>query len=158
MVNLVDWLVNLDDSGLVTFIISVVSIIISGSAMITSWKTQKRLIEIEEAREKDRLKDMRKADLMARLVKDGRDLLIIENRGPAEAREISILLNGRPLSEFPAFLLKQSEIHRIGAYSSFHYRMVFCAGLKPIEYAPEITITWIDDSGEPGAYQTTLTL
>jgi len=97
---------------------------------------------------------MRKADLMARLVKNGRDLLIIENKGPAEAREISILLNDRSLSEFPAFVRDQSEIHRVGPYSSFHYLMAFHAG---VDLSPEITITWKDGSGVPGIYQTILT-
>lgn len=154
MINLADWFSNPGNSAFAAFIISLVSIIIAAGAMFTSWRTQKRQVEIEEAREKDRLKEMRKADLMARLVKDGRDLLIIENKGAAEAREISILLNDRSLSEFPAFVCDQSEIHRVGPYSSFHYLMAFYAG---VDLTPEITVKWIDNSGEPGIYQTTLT-
>jgi hypothetical protein len=154
MMNLADWFSIPGNSAFAAFIISLVSIFIAAGAMFTSWRTQKRQVEIEEAREKDRLKERHKADLVARLVRDGRDLLIIENKGPAEAREISILLNGRSLSEFPAFVGGQSEIHRVGAYSSFHYLMAFYAG---VELTPEITINWIDDSGEPGIYQTTLT-
>jgi hypothetical protein len=157
MMSLANWFGNSGNSALTAFIISLVSILIAIAAMFTSWKTQKRIVEIEEAREKDRLRDMRKADLMARLVRNGRDRLIIENKGPAEAREISIMLNGRPLSEFPVFVGSQQEIHKVGPYSSFHYLMAFCIGLDPMVYTPEITINWTDDSGEPGAYQTTLT-
>ena len=152
--NLADWFSIPGNSAFAAFIISLVSIFIAAGAMLTSWRTQKRPIEIEEAREKDRLKEMHKADLTARLLKDGRDLLIIENKGPAEAREISILLNGRSLLEFPAFVRYQSEIHRVGSYSSFHYLMAFDPGA---DLSPEITINWVDDSGEPGIYQTTLT-
>ena len=154
MINLADWFSNPGNSAFTAFVISLVSIFIAAGAMFTSWRTQKRLVEIEEAREKDRLNDMRKADLMARLVKNGRDLLIIENKGPAEAREISILLNDRSLSEFPAFVRDQSEIHRVGPYSSFHYLMAFHVG---VDLSPEITITWKDGSGVPGIYQTILT-
>jgi hypothetical protein len=63
--------------------LSVFSIAIAGIAIYTSWKTQKRQVEIEEIREKDRQKEMRKADLIARLANDGgRRLLVIENKGP----------------------------------------------------------------------------
>ena len=154
MMNLADWFSIPGNSAFASFILSLVSIFIAAGAMFTSWRTQKRQVEIEEAREKYRLKEMHKADLVARLVKDGRDLLIIENKGPAEAREISILLNGRSLSEFQAFVGGQSEIHRVVAYSLFHYLMAFYTG---VDLTPEITINWIDDSGEPGIYQTTLT-
>lgn len=157
MIILADWFGNPGNSAFAAFIISLLSIFIAAGAMFTSWRTQKRQVEIEEAREKDRLKEMRKADLMARLAKDGRDLLIIENKGSAEAREISIKLNGRSLSEFPVFMRNQPEIRRVGPYSSFHYQMAFCGGLEQMVYTPEITINWTDDSGEPGAYQTTLT-
>lgn len=155
--NVADWFSLPGNSEFAVFILSLVSLCIAIAAMLTSWRTQKRIVEIEEAREKDRLKDMRKADLMARLVTDGQDQLIIENKGPAEAREISIQLNGRSLSEFPAFVGDQPEIHRVGPYSSFHYMMAFSCGLDPAVYAPEITINWTDNSGESGTYQTTLT-
>lgn len=157
MMNVTDWFGLPGNSEFAASILSLVSIFIAIAAMLTSWKTQKRIVEIEEAREKDRLKDLRKADLMARLVTNGGDRLIIENKGSAEAREISIQLNGHPLSEFPAFVGNQSEIHRVGPNSSFRYQMAFCMGLDSMVYTPEITINWTDDSGEPGAYQTTLT-
>jgi hypothetical protein len=154
MISSVDWFSNPGNAAFAAFFISLISVFVAAAAMYTSWKTQKRQVEIEEIREKDRQNEMRKADLVARLVKDGRDLLIIENKGPAEAREISIHLNDRPISEFPAFVRDQSEIHRVGPYSSFHYLMAFYSG---VDLTPEITINWIDDSEEPGIYQTTLT-
>jgi len=157
MMNFADWFGNPGNSEFFASILSLVSLFIAIAAMIISWRTQKRIVEIEEARERDRLKDMRKADLIARFVKDVADRLIIENKGPGEAREISIQLNGRPLSEFPAFVGNQPEIHSVGPYSSFHYLMAFCIGLESMVYAPEITINWTDDSGEPGVYHTTLT-
>jgi hypothetical protein len=157
MMNVTDWFGLPGNSEFAASILSLVSLCIAIAAMLTSWKTQKRIVEIEEAREKDRLKDLRKADLIARLVTNGGDRLIIENKGSAEAREISIQLNGRPLLEFPAFVGNQPEIHKVGPNSSFHYLMAFYAGLDLINYTPEISINWTDDSGEPGAYQTTLT-
>jgi hypothetical protein len=155
MTNFIDWLGNPGNASFATSVLSLISIVVASIAMYTSWRTQKRLVEIEEVRERDRQKEMRKADLAARLKDDdSRDLLVIENKGPAEAREIVILLNGKPLSEYEGFVGDQKEIRKVGPYSSFHYLMVLCCGM---ELSFEITITWKDDSGEPGLYQTTLT-
>lgn len=155
MTNFIDWLGSPGNASFAASILSLISIAVASIAIYTSWRTQKQLVEIEEVRERDRQKEMRKADLVSRLKDgDGRDLLVIENKGPAEAREIVILLNGKPLSEYEGFVGDQKEIRKIGPYSSFHYRLALCYGM---ELSFEITITWIDDSGEPGFYKTTLT-
>jgi hypothetical protein len=97
---------------------------------------------------------MHKADLVAQSERsDKTAFLVITNRGPAEAQEISVLINGKPLKEFRAFVDDQ-EIRRVGPYSSFHYRMVFTSNM---DMSFEVTINWSDDSGEQGIYQTTLT-
>ena len=155
MISSIDWFNNSGNAAFAAFFISLISVFVAATAMYTSWKTQKRQVEIEEIREKDRQKEMRKADLVARLVDDdGRRLLVIENKGPAEAREIVILLNDRTLSEYQGFVRQQPEIRRVGPYSSFHYLMVLTMGM---DLSFEITITWTDDSGENGRYSTTLT-
>jgi hypothetical protein len=155
MISTVDWFSNPGNAAFTAFIISLISVFVAAAAMYTSWKTQKRQVEIEEIREKDRQKEMRKADLVARLVNDdNRELLVIENKGPAEAREIVVLLNSRQLSEYQGFIRRQPEIRRVGPYSSFHYLMVLTMGM---DLSFEITIKWVDDSDEPGLYQTTLT-
>ena len=146
---LIDWFSNPGN------LIAVISLIMSAIAIYTAWITQKRQVEIEEIREKDRQKDMRKANLVARLKNDdGRRLLVIENKGPSEARDITILLNGRPLSEYQGFVQQKEEIRSVGAFSSFHYLMVLVMGM---DLSFEIAITWVDDSEETGHYNTTLT-
>ena len=155
MISLVNWFTNNGNAAFAAFFISSISVFVAAAAMFTSWKTQKRQVEIEEIREKDRQKEMRKANLVARLVDDdGRDLLVIENKGPAEAREIVVSLNDKPLSEYEGFVGGQHEIHKVGPYSSFHYLMVLTMGM---DISFKIAIAWTDDSGETGIYQTTLT-
>jgi hypothetical protein len=155
MVPYVDWFSNPGNAAFAAFFISLISAFVAAGAMYTSWKTQKRQVEIEEIRERDRQQEMRKADLVARLVHNGeRTLLVIENKGPAEAREILVLLNGRMLSEYQGFVRRQPEIRRVGPYSSFHYLMVLTMGM---DLSFEINITWVDDSGEDGRYSTILT-
>ncbi len=155
MISLYDWFNNPGNAAFAACFISLISVFVAVAAMYTSWKTQKRQVEIEEIREKDRQKEMHKADLVALLIDDnGRDLLVIDNKGPAEAREIVILLNGKPLSEYQGFVRNQPEIRAVGPYSSFHYLMALTMGM---DLSFEITITWVDDSKEVGRYLTTLT-
>lgn len=155
MISSANWFSSPGNAAFAAFFISMISVLIAAAAMYTSWKTQKRQVEIEEIRERDRQKEMRKANLMARLVDDdGRKLLVVENKGAAEAREIVIVLNGRTLSEYQGFVRQQPEIQRVGPYSSFHYLMVLTMGM---DLSFEISITWVDDSGEEGSYSTILT-
>jgi hypothetical protein len=144
---LIDWF---SSSG---NILSLISILIAIVAMYTSWKTQKRLVEIEEVRETDRQREMHKADLVAQSERGEKiSRLVITNRGPAEAQEISVLINGKPLKEFPAFV-DDKEIRGIGPHSSIRYRMAFTFGM---DTSFDVTINWSDNSGEQGIYQTTL--
>ncbi len=155
MTHFIEWLGIPGNAAFAASVLSLVSIGIASAAMYTSWRTQKRQVEIEEIRERDRQRGMRKADLVARLKDDdGRDLLVIENKGPAEASEIVILLNGKPLSEYQGFVGGQPDIRRVGPYSSYHYLMALTMGM---DLSFEITIAWVDDSGEAGRYLTTLT-
>lgn len=148
MIALIDWFSSFSN------ILSLISILIAIAAMYTSWKTQKRLVEIEEAREMDRQREMHKADLVAQSERsDKTAFLVITNRGPAEAQEISVLINGKPLKEFRAFV-DDREIRRVGPHNSIRYRLVFTANM---DLSFEVTINWSDDSGEQGIYQTTLT-
>ncbi|MBP7068544.1 MAG: hypothetical protein KBB04_09765 [Methanothrix sp.] len=155
MMSIADWFSSSGNAALAAFFISLISVFVAAAALYTSCKTQKRQVEIEEIREKDRQREMRKADLVARLEdENGRDLLVIENKGAAEARDVMILINGRPLYEYRGFLRGEQEIRSVGPFSSFHYLMALTMGMDPFF---EITISWVDDSGEAGRYNTTLT-
>ncbi len=84
--------------------LSLVAIIVSVLAWITSWRTQARLVTIEEARETDRLKRSRRAKIRAELVREPTgtsmgDFLRVYNDGDTEARDVRIRLSGdRPVS------------------------------------------------------------
>jgi len=100
-----------------------------------------------------------RACLVAQLVhgKSNHDYrLRIENKSAIEARDITVLLDGKPILEHPA--VPQGiggEIRQVGPWSYFQYVLAISFQTHP---PFEVNITWTDDSGEPGSYRTTITL
>ena len=152
-------------SEVITWIISSLSLVVAAIALIISWRTQKRQINIEEAREKDRLAEKNKANLTAKIIKerlprsgsikiDTNYYLQIENRGLSEARDIRIWLDGEQVSDHPAFVEGQKEIFVVGPQSHFQYHLAITSS-RPRPSG--IAIAWSDDSGEVGSYRNALT-
>lgn len=123
---------------------------------------QKRITQIEEAREQDRAIQSRKANLKAELRKDERNnyRLVIKNSGQGTARNVKATLDGKPISEHPAILFDKEtkeDALIIGPHSGISY--IICITKDPGTSPPfEFKVTWEDDSGEPGEYETTLTI
>jgi len=117
---------------------------------------QKRITQIEEAREQERAIQSRKANLQAELQKVERNnyRLVINNSGQGTARNVKATLDGKPILEHPAIVPDQQEIILIGPDSEISYMTGIKLGCSP---PFEFKITWEDDSGEPGEYETTLT-
>lgn len=172
-----DWFGDAGHAALAACVVSILALVVSVLAWVTSWRTQKRQVEIEEAREQDRVLQARKAILVARIVREQRAEsrttlefgrrdthssttystyfhLEIENKGMAPARDISVALDGGPLCDHPSYVPEQPEVRLVGPQSAFRYELApsFAARLPSA-----ISIRWSDDSGEPGKYETTLT-
>ncbi len=118
---------------------------------------QKRITQIEEAREQNRVIQSRKANLKAELQKVKRNSyhLVIENSGQGTARNVKATLDGKPISDHPAIASGQKEIRLIGPGSKISYIASITFECSP---PFEFKVTWEDDSGEPGKYETTLTI
>ena len=125
---------------------------------------QKRITQIEEAREQERAIQSRKANLQAELQKVERNnyRLVINNSGQGTARNVKATLDGKPLSEHPAVLsFKEEDSLTIGPHSEIPYVMSITLDMaKDPGKLPsfEFKATWDDDSGEPGEYEKTLTI
>jgi hypothetical protein len=80
---------------------------------------QRRLVEIEESRDKDRQKAISKAQLRASIENHGRHnyRLVIENAGNSEARNVRIKMDGKPINEHPSSVAGDHEINLIGPHS-----------------------------------------
>ncbi len=117
---------------------------------------QKRITQIEEAREQDRAIQSRKANLKAELRKVERNSyrLVINNFGQGTACNVEAKLDGQPILKHPAIASGQQEIKLIGPNSETSY----IAGIT-LDCSPpfKFKVTWKDDSGVPGEYETTLT-
>ena len=81
---------------------------------------QQRLVEIEEIREQERNKTIKKAQLSARIEEFGQNShrLLITNSGNAEARNIHFIMDGEPFVKHQAAFSGERELSCIGAHSS----------------------------------------
>ena len=142
-------------------LIAVVAIIVSIVSFRKSHKVERRQLQIEEAREHDRLHEKYLAKLTAQIVEERyvdqaqykkKTLLRIRNSGYAEARNIEVVLDDRPVFEHPT-IRGQEAITQIGPQSHFDYLISWSMNSpKP----KNISIRWEDDSEEEGEYSSTL--
>ncbi len=80
------------------------------------------------------------------------DLLRLYNYGEVEARDVRVSISG---NRAPKILGDTTSPVRIGPSSYIQYPLAITFGMSP---PWDLEITWVDDSGEPGTYRTTLTL
>jgi len=160
-------------STAVAITISILSLLISGIAIwVSIWthnrshKLQKRIVCLEEEREKDRKIEKGKAYLTAKIEKEElsrngtsriyrKYFLVIENKGLSEARNIELLLKDQAIPGNLIFQNVQQEVSQVGPQSSFRYEF---SDSFMRELPLPIGINWQDDSGESCKYQTILTL
>lgn len=91
--------------SIISAIISLTAIIVSILAFKKSHQLNKRMLEIEENRENDRLSKQRTTNLVAVLTRgnSGSGQLIIQNRGNSSADNVKVRLNGKYLNELDTF-------------------------------------------------------
>lgn len=158
-----------------TILVSIGALLVSGGSLcvaIASFRknsrTSKRLLEIETDREIDRKREKGKAILTAKIESkqtqdsSGRPRhtwwsLKIENKGSCEARNIKIDLGDKPVLDSGLLTISSPDkvIKHTGPKSEFHYQ--FDGANFRSKIPLHCLITWEDDSGEPGEYETSLT-
>ena len=83
--------------------------------------------------------------------------LLIHNRGPGEARDVKVLLDGRPLPQHPAISGSVKEISQIAPGISISY----CLMVWPESQQARtlyVKITWCDEAGQPAMWEQILAL
>lgn|GEM_PF-2103469 len=133
---------------------SLISIGVAVYACFSSSKANRRLIEIEEGRDAEARKSAAKASLVAKITTPHRHtyILIIENQGAGWAKDIVILLDDKTAHDHQAF--SGGEVKSSLAPSASHtYSLTLQLG---VSRPRSIRITWTDDSGEPGLYESDL--
>ena len=151
--------------AVVGFLVAVGAVVLGVLDNVRGHKREKRILALEEAKYREMELAKKRAILRAFLdrdvVSEGRERtrrtrLQIVNDGLCEARNVTVLVDDEPLSKQKIIWPRpKTEIRTIGPKSRFHYvispTLQLCGPWK-------ITATWEDDSGEPGKYETMLTL
>ncbi|MEA2064489.1 MAG: hypothetical protein U9P14_12370 [Gemmatimonadota bacterium] len=152
MKEILQWLCE-NSLSLITISISLIALFVSIWAFRKSHKTERRMLEIEERREEDRIRESGKAKINARLFAYN---LEIENNGEAEARDVCVTIDGKSLLEHPAIPDNEKEISLIPAEGFIQYHFASVMGMTgPFK----VVITWHDDSGgtQPRSFKAYLT-
>ena len=156
----------------ITLTVSVLALLVSAASAIASWRTnsrqsqhQERLVTLETAREQDRQRLARSAEVRASIDREKQDFrermirrsptywLVIRNDGMVLAQNVRILLDGKPLLEHSLVPKGEEEITTIGAGTEHRYILAVSLQLAKIV---DVLIQWDDDSGEPKRWESRL--
>lgn len=139
----------------ISLIVAAISLWKSDRAQREANAAQRRIVEIEEQREQDRVGESRRAVVRVALRRTGNAFrLCIQNVGQAEARNLKIRLDGIPASEHPVVPGGQTFPTMVGPGAEVGLLMALTWGTD----APtELTVTWDDDAGTGHSFRTTLT-
>ena len=149
------------DSGyaaFTTFALSAVAIALSVMSLISSRRSNRRLIQIEEARDNAARRSSKSAILRGHLVREsnsnGRSatVLVVDNTGDGTARNIAMLLDGEPAADHRAFL-RENDFEVLGPRSTKRCQLAITS------HSPsptQIQISWTDGTGESKTYESTL--
>ena len=143
-------------TGLIALFVSIWSVLSARRTANIQNSLQERLLALETAREQDRQREARSAQVRAEVHRTGRDWrLIILNEGSATARNVAIQLDGAPLMVHTLIPQGQEEVRMLGPGGSARYLLAPAMG-KPMTV--EARITWDDDSGEIRSWESQLSL
>jgi hypothetical protein len=131
----------------------------SASAAEQANTIQKRLVEIEEKRERQKAVSSKKAILTAAIQRSGDKssyALIVSNRGACPAKDIEVFVNDQPLNDWKEFLTKIPEDCKIGPGGTFQsIFLLFRAGKLMPPY--HVILRWSDESSARRGWESTLT-
>jgi hypothetical protein len=136
--------------------IAVLALIVSVWVGLRQNTLQGRLLNLETARERDRLAQAKRAQLRASIVQGDAHsyYLAIENQGASEARAVTVHLDGKTLEEHDRVAVKAGEVARtLGPGVGVRYILAIAFGTPPIF---DVALSWEDDTGEPGHWRSQL--
>jgi hypothetical protein len=130
-------------------VVSLVSLVISLLAYRSSHRTSRRMVEIEENRDRAAHRQAAKAKLVAsrEKISTATYRLTVQNDGTGTAREISIALDGTPISGHGSIIDGNSGITTLSPGGSLNYTLI---PTLDNPFPNTIRVEWRDDSGEPG--------
>ncbi len=151
MDNIVSW---------VGVFIALGSLAVSAITLIRGSRMQQRVVRIEEQREQERRSQSLQASLRPELRGGGSSRLCLINHGAAEARNIRVEMDGKPLAQHPTTVEGDPMPIFVGPYGEICCSFAASSALWFHDIGPsfKIKITWDDDFGQNRTYWTTLTM
>jgi hypothetical protein len=149
------------DAATISLIVSAVAVLVSLWFGILASRTakqqnvlQERIVTLETARERDRLREAQSADVRASIEHRGTsEGLLIHNQGRATARKIRLLLDGVPALQHSMIFQGEDELTTLGPGATFRYELIAGFGTPNVL---TVRIEWESDSGEPGRWESQL--
>jgi hypothetical protein len=142
-------------------IISLIALLVSVVFGVVTWRTasrqnalQKQIADIEGARERDRLKQAHSAEVSAAVQHLGRECrLIVGNTGNAVARNLKVLVDGQAALQHRLVPRGEDELTTLGPGASTRYILAVTMGSPRVL---DVLLSWEDDSGEQGRWESQL--
>ena len=117
---------------------------------------QERVLALEEAEARQHSTAAQSAKLRVVLDRSGRSpALLVSNDGAAEARNISVKIDGTPILEHRIVLRGQDEAQQLGPGGSVRYILALTMGTPPLI---QVEISWADGAGEAQSWSSGLSL
>ena len=117
---------------------------------------QERVLALEEAEARQHSTAAQSAKLRVGLDRSARSLaLLVSNDGAAEARNISVKIDGTPILEHRIVMRGQNEAHQLGPGGSVRYILALTMG---IPHLIQVEIRWADEAGEAQRWSSDLSL
>ena len=143
--------------------ISAVAVIVSLWSAVQSYQSvkrqnewQERLLHLEEAEARSRSAAAQSAKLRAEVDQSGESpALLVTNDGAAEARNISVKIDGIPISE-DSSVVNQEEVRQLGPGGSFRY--ILATQTLDSPSLVRIEIGWVDGVGTAHSWRSELSL
>jgi len=141
-----------DTVSIIALIVAAGSFFFSVLSFQKSHSVEKRQLDIEE----ERRSEEKAAALVAYIHRDGnRRTLCIENKGNGEARNIAMLLDGRPLEEHPCYVDQPNSIAILGGQTKGHYIIVLT---NSTPWPALAEVHWEDDVKKDNVSRSSLTV
>jgi hypothetical protein len=139
-----------------SLLVAIVAIVKSGRAQGEANAAQRRIVEIEEQREQHRQHESTQAKLRLELRQAGQHFyrLYLVNHGAAEAQNIRVEMDGKPLAEHPAGNQNDPMPDLVDPHSE-----ISCPLRLHLSCTPpfKLKVIWDDASGKDRTYRSTLT-
>ena len=156
----------------ITLTVGILALLVSIVSAIATWRTnsrqnqhQERLVNLETAREQDRQRLARSAEVRASIGRGEQHFrermvgrspqywLVIRNDGMTLARSVRVLLDGKPAIEHALIPGGEEEITTIGPGTEYRYILAVSHQSPRVV---DVLIQWDDDSGEPRRWESQL--